>query len=76
MSDQLFRVSDDGSWGDGGLVTDVLGRLLAQGEQYDEVITIGPLMMMKYVCALTRGFGQKTLASMRRHTGFSQMPGL
>lgn len=64
VSDQVFRVSDDGSWGERGLVTDVLRRLLTQGEQYDEVITIGPLVMMKFVCALTREFGVKTLASM------------
>ena len=60
----LIRMSDDGSWGEKGLVTDALRRLLESGEQYDEVITIGPLMMMKFVCKLTKEFGVKTIASM------------
>ncbi len=63
-SSHLFRVSDDGSWGDKGLVTDVLRRQLESGVVYDEVITIGPLIMMKFVAALTREFGVKTIASM------------
>ena len=52
------------SWGDKGLVTDALRALLEAGEQYDEVITIGPLIMMKFVCKLTKEFGVKTVASM------------
>ena len=64
VSDKLCRVSDDGSWGDKGLVTDALRSLLEAGETYDEVITIGPLPMMKFVCKLTREFGVKTVASM------------
>ena len=63
-STRLFRMSDDGSFGEKGLVTDALRRLLESGEQYDEVITIGPLPMMKYVCLLTKEFGVKTIASM------------
>ena len=64
VSDKLCRVSDDGSWGDKGLVTDALRSLLEAGETYDEVITIGPLPMMKFVCKLTKKFGVKTVASM------------
>ena len=64
VSDQLRRVSDDGSWGDKGLVTDALRGLLEAGERYDEVITIGPLPMMKFVCKLTREYDVKTVASM------------
>ncbi len=64
VSDQLRRVSDDGSWGDKGLVTDALRELLEAGERYDEVITIGPLPMMKFVCKLTREYDVKTVASM------------
>jgi len=64
VSDKLCRVSDDGSWGDKGLVTDALRSLLEAGETYDEVITIGPLPMMKFVCKLTKEFGVKTVASM------------
>ncbi len=63
-STRLFRVSDDGSWGEKGLVTQALKTLLEAGETYDEVITIGPLIMMKFVCQLTREFGVKTIASM------------
>ena len=63
-SSRLVRMSDDGSWGEKGLVTDALRRLIESGEQYDEVITIGPLPMMKFVCRLTKEFGVKTVASM------------
>lgn len=61
---KLVRMSDDGSWGEKGLVTDALRRLIESGEQYDEVITIGPLPMMKFVCKVTKEFGVKTVASM------------
>ena len=63
-STRLVRVSDDGSWGERGLVTDALKALIESGEQYDEVITIGPLPMMKFVCLLTKEYGIKTVASM------------
>jgi len=63
-STRLFRMSDDGSFGEKGFVTDALKRLLESGEQYDEVIVIGPLPMMKAVCALTKEYGVKTIASM------------
>ncbi|MBR4080732.1 MAG: sulfide/dihydroorotate dehydrogenase-like FAD/NAD-binding protein [Clostridia bacterium] len=61
---RLVRMSDDGSWGEKGLVTDALRRLIESGETYDEVITIGPLPMMKYVSVLTKGYGIPTIASM------------
>ena len=63
-SDLVCKMSDDGSWGEKGLVTDALKKLIESGEQYDEVITIGPLIMMKFVCALTKQYGVKTIASM------------
>ncbi len=63
-SDRLFFMSDDGSVGEKGLVTDALRKLLEAGEQYDEVIAIGPLIMMKFVCKLTQEFGVKTVVSM------------
>ena len=63
-SSKLVRMSDDGTWGEKGLVTDALRKLIESGEQYDEVITIGPLPMMKFVCRLTKEFGVKTIASM------------
>jgi ferredoxin--NADP+ reductase len=58
------KMSDDGSWGEKGLVTDALRALIESGEEYDEVITIGPLVMMKFVCELTKKYGIKTVASM------------
>lgn len=63
-SSNFFAMSDDGSWGEKGLVTDALKKLIESGEKYDEVITIGPLIMMKFVCALTKQYGIKTIASM------------
>lgn len=63
-SSQFVLMSDDGSAGEKGLVTDALKKLIESGEKYDEVITIGPLIMMKFVCALTKEYGIKTVASM------------
>lgn len=57
-------VSDDGSVGEKGLVTDVLRKLLDRGERFDEVIAIGPLVMMKFVCKLTQEYNVKTVVSM------------
>lgn len=64
VSDRFVRMSDDGSWGEKGLVTDALRGLIESGEQYDKVITIGPLPMMKFVCRLTKEYGVPTVASM------------
>ncbi len=63
-STRLVRMSDDGSFGEKGLVTDALRALIESGEQYDEIITIGPLVMMKFVCALAKEYGVKSVASM------------
>ncbi|HKL99496.1 MAG TPA: sulfide/dihydroorotate dehydrogenase-like FAD/NAD-binding protein [Mobilitalea sp.] len=63
-SNMLVLMSDDGSCGEKGLVTDALRKLIESGERYDEVITIGPLIMMKFVCRLTNEYGIKTVASM------------
>ena len=63
-SSKYVLVSDDGSAGERGLVTDALKKLIEGGEEYDEVITIGPLIMMKFVCQLTKEYGIKTVASM------------
>ena len=61
----LFKVmTDDGSYGEKGLVTNALEALLKAGETYDEVIAIGPLVMMKFVCKLTKEYGVKTVVSM------------
>lgn len=63
-SDKLFVMTDDGSCGEKGLVTDALRHLIESGEKYDEVIAIGPLIMMKFVCLLTKEYGIKTVVSM------------
>ena len=63
-SDKLVIMSDDGSVGEKGLVTDALRKLIESGEQYDEVIAIGPLIMMKFVSKLTKEYGIKTVVSM------------
>lgn len=64
VSDKFILMTDDGSAGQKGLVTDALKALLDAGEQYDEVITIGPLIMMKYVVETTKPFNIKTTVSM------------
>lgn len=64
VSNDLHLVSDDGSTGKKGLVTNVLEELIQNGEQFDEVIAIGPLIMMKFVCELTKKYGIKTVVSM------------
>ena len=64
VSDKMCVMTDDGSHGTKGLVTDALKNLIESGEKYDEVITIGPLIMMKFVCALTKEYGVKTMVSM------------
>ncbi len=64
ISDKLVIMTDDGSFGEKGLVTDALKHLIESGEKYDEVIAIGPLVMMKFVCLLTKEFGIKTTVSM------------
>ena len=46
------------------MVTDALKALIESGQQYDQVIAIGPLIMMKFVCKLTKEYGVKTIVSM------------
>ena len=63
-STKFVKVSDDGSWGEKGLVTNALKALIDSGEKYDQVIAIGPLVMMKFVSLLTKEYGIKTVVSM------------
>ncbi|MBD5159198.1 MAG: sulfide/dihydroorotate dehydrogenase-like FAD/NAD-binding protein [Ruminococcus sp.] len=63
-STKFVLMSDDGSAGEKGLVTDALKKLIESGEKYDRVITIGPLIMMKFVCQLTKNYDIPTVASM------------
>ena len=64
VSDRMVMMTDDGSHGGKGLVTDALKQLIEEGNTYDQVIVIGPLIMMKFVCALTKTYGIKTMVSM------------
>ena len=64
VSDVMRLMTDDGSYGEKGLVTNALEALIKDGNQYDEVIAIGPLVMMKFVCKLTKEYGIKTVVSM------------
>jgi ferredoxin--NADP+ reductase len=63
-STEFVLVTDDGSHGRKGLVTEALKAFLDRGEAYEEVIAIGPLVMMKFVAALTKPYGIKTVVSM------------
>lgn len=63
-SQNFYMMTDDGSYGRQGNVCVPLKELLESGERFDEVITIGPLIMMKFVCATTKAYGVKTIASM------------
>ena len=64
VSDEMRLMTDDGSHGEKGLVTAALEKLIQDGNQYDEVIAIGPLVMMKFVCQVTKKYGVKTIVSM------------
>ena len=63
-STNLYVVTDDGSNGRKALVTEVLKELIEAGNQYDAVIAIGPMIMMKFVAETTRPYGIKTIVSM------------
>ena len=64
VSSKFVMMTDDGSYGEKGLVTNALEKLIAEGETYDEVIAIGPLVMMKFVVKLTKEHNIKTVVSM------------
>ena len=63
-SDTLRIMTDDGSYGEHGNVTVPLKEMLEAGEQFDMIITIGPLIMMKFVVATAKPFGTPVTASM------------
>jgi ferredoxin--NADP+ reductase len=60
----FYLTTDDGTYGEKGFVTDRLKRLLEEGRQYDAVFAIGPVIMMKFVSAVTKPFGVKTIVSL------------
>ena len=60
----MYISTDDGSYGYKGFVTNVLKDLIKQGNKYDEVIAIGPLIMMKAVCQITKEYNIPTTVSL------------
>jgi ferredoxin--NADP+ reductase len=64
ICNNLYITTDDGSYGRKGFVSDVLKELLDQKNEYDRVIAIGPLIMMKVVSEITRQYGVPTVVSM------------
>ena len=63
-SDCVCMMTDDGSYGQKGVVTVALEQLIQEGNEYDEVIAIGPVIMMKFVCLTTKKYNIKTVISM------------
>ena len=63
-STNLIIGTDDGSYGKKALVTDLLKEQIEAGAKYDRVITIGPVIMMKFVCQLTKQYDIPTVVSM------------
>ncbi len=63
-SDKLIIVTDDGSYGEKGVVTSPLKALIDSGEKYDRIIAIGPLVMMKFVVETARPYNIPTVVSM------------
>jgi ferredoxin--NADP+ reductase len=61
---RLFITTDDGTYGMKGFVTEALTKLLDEGNRYDIIVAIGPPVMMKAVCDITRPHGIKTLVSL------------
>ena len=64
VADNLIMMTDDGSYGRHGLVTQPLQEMLEAGETFDEVLAIGPVPMMKFVCKTTEPFGVHTSVSL------------
>lgn len=64
VSDKYVLMTDDGTAGEKGLVTNALENLINEGNDYDLVMAIGPLVMMKFVCKLTEKYNIKTVVSM------------
>jgi glutamate synthase (NADPH/NADH) small chain len=65
FADNLYITTDDGSYASKGFVTTKLTELVEEkGKKYDQIVTIGPMIMMKFVCDLTKKYGIKTTVSL------------
>lgn len=60
----LYITTDDGSYGEKGFTTDKLKELIEKGNDYDEVVAVGPPIMMKFICQLTKKYNIKTVVSL------------
>ena len=63
-TDRLFLTTDDGSYGEKGFTTDKLKELIEAGNEYDEIVAVGPPMMMKFVCKIAEEYGIPSVASL------------
>ena len=64
VAGNLYITTDDGSYGRSGMVTKVIHDLVEEGKQYDVCIAIGPMIMMKFVCKLTKELNLPTVVSL------------
>ncbi|MGN0658874.1 MAG: sulfide/dihydroorotate dehydrogenase-like FAD/NAD-binding protein [Emergencia sp.] len=63
-TDNLYMVTDDGSYGEKAFTTDKLKALIAEGKQYDEIVAVGPPIMMKFVCQIAAEHNIPSVASL------------
>lgn len=64
VCDHLYLMTDDGTYGEKGLVTEKIKQLMEAGERYSECVAIGPLPMMKFTSLMTKQYGLKTIVSL------------
>lgn len=63
-TDNLYITTDDGSYGEKGFTTDKLKELIDEGNEYDEIVAVGPPVMMKFVCKIAADYGIPSVASL------------
>ena len=63
-TDNLYITTDDGSYGEKGFTTDKLRELIEAGNEYDEIVAVGPPMMMKFTCQIATEYGIHSIASL------------
>lgn len=64
VAGNLYVTTDDGSYGRSGMVTQTIKDLIAEGKKYDVCVAIGPMIMMKFVCLLTKEYDLPTIVSL------------
>ena len=62
--DRHFITTDDGSYGEKGFTTDKLKQLIEDGNEYDEIVAVGPPIMMKFICGIANDYGIPSVASL------------